>query len=128
MSSPPALVVDDNGRNLDVLAHLLERQGFGVIRVADPTTVDAALQGVARVDVAFVDLEMPNVDGYTVLRALKADGRFQGVPIVAYTVHVSEMDVAYNQGFDGFLSKPLDAQRFPELLAMILSGKPVWVR
>jgi len=50
------------------------------------------------------------------------------VPIIAYTVHVSEIDVVRQHGFDGFLGKPLDSARFPQQLARILNREPVWER
>jgi two-component system cell cycle response regulator DivK len=50
----------------------------------------------------------------------------KSVPIITYTVHLSEMDMARKMGFDGFLGKPLDADRFPELIKRILNGKSVW--
>lgn len=48
------------------------------------------------------------------------------VPIVAYSVHVSEIEIARRAGFDGFLGKPLDADRFSDQLRRILSGEQVW--
>jgi two-component system, cell cycle response regulator DivK len=60
------------------------------------------------------------------LEKLKADARYQQVPIVAYTVHVSEINVAYQRGFDSFIGKPVDPDRFPGQLARILRGEAVW--
>ena len=48
------------------------------------------------------------------------------VPIVAYTVHMSELDAVYEFGFDGFICKPLDDERFPNQLGRILNGEGVW--
>jgi CheY-like chemotaxis protein len=127
--SQQALVIDDDGRNLDVLAHLLRREGLEVISVANPAVeLEMVLATAQNIAVAFVDIELPHTNGYDILRRLKLDGRFQNIPIAAYTVHVSEMDVAYEQGFHSFLSKPLDAQKFPFQLAQILRGQPVWTR
>jgi CheY-like chemotaxis protein len=61
-----------------------------------------------------------------VLQLIKANSRFQSVPVVAYTVHVSEINTAQDMGFDGFLAKPLDSDRFPGQLNRILNGEPVW--
>jgi two-component system cell cycle response regulator DivK len=48
------------------------------------------------------------------------------VLFIAYTVHVSEISLAHKHGFDGFIGKPLDSERFPNQLARILSGEHVW--
>jgi two-component system, cell cycle response regulator DivK len=122
-----ALIIDDNAQNLQVLAQMLEMEGVSSIEVANPNRLDSALGNVGHVDVVFLDLEMPGRDGFQVFEALKADPHFQGVPIVAYTVHVSEINIVRQHGFDGFLGKPLDADQFPAQLARILNGQSVWV-
>jgi DNA-binding NarL/FixJ family response regulator len=48
------------------------------------------------------------------------------VPVVAYTVHVSEINRAYQLGFHSFIGKPIDPDKFPDQLARILRGEPVW--
>jgi CheY-like chemotaxis protein len=78
------------------------------------------------VDVVFLDLEMPDIDGYAVLEILKSDNRFDTVPIVAHTVHFGEINNAQHVGFHSFLGKPLNIDRFPDQLARILIGEHVW--
>ncbi len=126
MSPLHSLVIDDNVKNVSVLVRLLAEQGVTSSQLIIPKQLESVLDSMDKADVVFVDLEMPGIDGFTVLEKLKADARFQGVPIVAYTVHVSEMNAAYQRGFDGFIGKPLDPDRFPEQLARILRGEPVW--
>ncbi len=126
MSKKHALIVDDNARNVNVLARLLAAEGVDNTQVLEPLKLDATLQGMDDVNVVFLDLEMPDMDGYEVLEKLKDDDRFDSVPIVAYTVHVSEMQETHSKGFDGFLGKPLDSDRFSDQLDRILSGEPVW--
>ncbi len=126
MSKKHALIVDDNARNVNVLARLLATEGVDNTQVLKPLNLDTTLQDMDDVNVVFLDLEMPHVDGYQVLEKLKNDDRFHSVPIVAYTVHVSEIQQTLNRGFDGFLGKPLDSDRFPEQLERILNGEPVW--
>lgn len=124
--SKKALVIDDNSKNVAVLVRLLNGEGVDSMQVSDPRQLDAALKNINSVDVVFLDLEMPMIDGFQVLEKLKADSRFQGIPVIAYTVHVSEMRAAHDHGFDGFIGKPLDSDRFPEQLARILNGEGVW--
>lgn len=121
-----ALIIDDNSKNVSILSHLLSGEGMNSIQVTNPAMLDAKIQSVTDIDVIFLDLELPGIDGYELLQKLRRDSRFQSVPIVAYTVHVSEIQVAHEQGFDGFLGKPLDADKFPNQLSRILNGEPVW--
>jgi len=123
---PHALVIDDNSDNLSILVQMLSMEGVEATVVQNPSTVDAVLQDSPTPDVVFVDLEMPRVSGFDLLNAFRADDRFDGVPIIAYTVHVSEITVVRDKGFDGFIGKPLDADKFPEQLQRILNGDAVW--
>ncbi|HEX2618780.1 MAG TPA: response regulator, partial [Phototrophicaceae bacterium] len=90
------------------------------------TALSAILPGLKLVDVVFLDLEMPGLDGYQVKEMLRSS--LGDTPIVAYTVHVSEINEVRNLGFNGFLGKPLDNARFPGQLARILRGEAVWER
>jgi CheY-like chemotaxis protein len=121
-----ALIIDDNAKNGDVLARLLAAESVTNTQLTDPTTLETIIPTLRQLDVVFLDLEMPQVNGYDVLNWLKSDTRFQHVPVVAYTVHVSEINVAHEQGFDGFLGKPLRFERFPGQLQRILNGEQVW--
>lgn len=126
MSQVHALAIDDNAQNLRVLSQLLAKQGVRCTEVSNPVNLEQMLPELGAVDVVFLDLEMPGLDGYTVKNMLQAE--MGHVPIIAYTVHVSEMNVVRDMGFDGFLGKPLDNARFPDQLARILRGEPVWER
>ena len=126
MNEKRALIIDDNSKNMAVLARLLATEGVESVQVNDPRILESAIESPDKFDVVFLDLEMPMIDGFQVLDTLKTDERFQSVPVVAYTVHVSEMRNAYQHGFDGFIGKPLDSDRFPNQLSRILNGEGVW--
>ncbi len=126
MSQPHALVIDDNAQNRKVLVQLLAKQGVTSTEVPDSRTLSAALPSFGEVNVVFLDLEMPGLNGYDVKDMLRSD--LGDMPIVACTVHVSEINVVKKAGFDGFIGKPIDTSRFPEQLKRILSGVQVWER
>jgi two-component system cell cycle response regulator DivK len=121
-----ALIVDDDANNLGILAELLSLEGVANTGVQNPNKLGSVLANLDPVDVIFLDLEMPGLNGYQVLEMLRADERYQHVPVVAYTVHVSEISVTRQVGFDGFLGKPLDPDQFPKQLERILTGGSVW--
>jgi two-component system cell cycle response regulator DivK len=121
-----ALIIDDNRNNIDVLTMFLEREGVSQTAVQNARQISKTLDQLDRVDVVFLDLEFPYGDGFQVLETVKAIPEFADVPVIAYTVHTSEIDEARRAGFDGFLGKPLDSRRFSGQLNRILNGIPVW--
>lgn len=119
-----ALIIDDNSENVEVLSSMLTVHGGEVFSFKDPTKALAALAMLPPLDAVFVDLDMPKISGFEMLDHLRQG--LPNVPILAYTVHISEIDVVRQMGFDGFLGKPIDHDRFPGLLQRILNGQAVW--
>ncbi len=91
--------------------------GWGVLQYAD---------SLPHIDLILLDIGLPHEDGYEVLRAIRSAERFKDTRIVAVTGRVDEVRKAQAAGFDGFLSKPLDMERFPRQLSRILNGESVW--
>lgn len=122
-----ALVIEDDSMSIKVLERLLSQQGVEVISIKDSYTIFQTIETLERrIDVIFLDLEMPQNNGYTVLDHLRSIERFKAVPIVAYTTHTSHLNEARGAGFHSFLGKPLDSRSFAHQLADILSNIPVW--
>ena len=70
MSQVHALIVDDDAKNVNVLSMLLDEQGVSATRLTNSVRIDSVLDSIDRVDVVFLDLEMPGLDGYDVLGIL----------------------------------------------------------
>jgi len=121
-----ALIVDDNPENLDALALLLRKEGFKPTTAQTLKELYAALDSQAKVDVVFLDLEFPNYSGFQVIGTLRRDERLTNTPIVAYSVHTSELNEARDAGFDSFIGKPLMVERFPSQLQRIMAGESIW--
>jgi len=121
-----ALIIDDDKNSLNVLSQMLQFQGINSSTISDPLQIGEALKKLPPINVVFLDLEMPESNGFRVFDQLKSDPRFEHVPIVACTVHTSQMSRTRSLGFHSFIGKPIDADRFPEQLQQILSGVPVW--
>ena len=81
-----------------------------------------------QVNLILMDLRLPHEDGYEALHQIRNDAHLQDTLVVAVTAHGSadEMQKAREAGFDGFLSKPLDADRFPDQIRRILNGESIW--
>ena len=120
------LVIDDDPTSVRVLEELVKRINVAEFGSLDSYTVQEYLDSDATPDVIFLDLEMPQINGYMVLERIQNNPRFANVPVVAYTTHTSHLNDAKRAGFHSFLSKPLNGRQFPEQLARILDGEPVW--
>ena len=122
------LVVEDNVSNFVLVARLLgfmgihcewKTSGYEVVEYADT---------LPRLDLILMDIRLPYEDGYGALKKIRASERLKNVPIVAVTAEASleQMNKARASGFNGFLGKPLDPDKFPEQIKRILTGEPVW--
>jgi len=80
------LVVEDSPFFLEQIATLLEEAGYGVLRAANGLEAWETLKsGSSRIDLVLTDIEMPELDGFGLARQIRADRRFEGIPIVAVT-------------------------------------------
>jgi DNA-binding response OmpR family regulator len=112
MGSMQVLIVEDDEAIAAPLAEGLRREGYDARRV---TTGGDALEPGLVADVVLLDLRLPDIDGYTVCRELRARS---GVPIIVVSARGEEIDrvVALELGADDYLVKPFG---FRELLARI---------
>lgn len=123
MPNAQALIVDDNLNNIRVLNQLLTMENIGTVRLSGTANLSNNLDSIEGIDVVFLDLEMPDSNGYEALQVIRAHPNFKSAKVVAYTVHVSEFNSALDMGFDAFLGKPVSAEAFPEQLKRILRGE-----
>jgi two-component system cell cycle response regulator DivK len=129
LSEAYVLVVEDNVPNFVLIARMLafmgvrhcewKTSGWQVVQFADT---------LPRVDLILMDIRLPYEDGYQALQKLRGNPRLRETLVIAVTAEASEnqMRKAQAAGFDGFLGKPLDPDRFPEQVRRVLSGDPVW--
>ena len=125
MPQAQALIIDDNPTNILVLQQLLQMEDVASIAISTMKDLPYQLDSIRNVDVVFLDLEMPVLNGFEAVEMLKAHPNFTDSRVIAYSVHVSELHSAMGMGFDGFLGKPLNAEAFPEQLAGILNGETI---
>lgn len=123
------LIVEDNPNNFLLMTRLLAFLGVKKCEwKASGWQVLEFAEALGEVDLILMDLFLPDADGYQSLEAFRTDPRFAQVPIVAVTAHVSQESLsrARKAGFNGFIGKPLDPDRFPEQVRRILQGEEVW--
>jgi signal transduction histidine kinase/DNA-binding response OmpR family regulator len=100
------LVVDDDEAVHDVVGAMLGREGYRVLHArTGPEAM--ALAREQRPDAITLDVMMPQMDGWAVLSALKADPDLRAIPVVIVTM-LNDRAIALSLGADAFLSKPID--------------------
>lgn len=112
------LLVEDTIANRALVVKLLKAAGHDVIEAVDAAAGILEAQTM-RPDLVLMDLSLPGMDGWEALRRLRADGRTRDLRIVALTAHAmaGTRDEALAAGFDGYLSKPIDALTFAETIS-----------
>lgn len=106
---PRILVVDDNPDNRNVLTRLLNHGGH------DTLTAENGLEALERAtqnrpDLVLMDLEMPEMDGWSATHELRKSDLLAGIPVIAVTGHVTRDEIrrAQEAGCDDVVSKPID--------------------
>ena len=107
--------VEDNFDNRLLVRRLLMAFGYQVVEAENATKARELLK-TCRPDLILMDINMPDVDGYTLTNELKAMPELMGVPIVAITANVMKGDRerTLSAGCDGYIEKPIDVDRFIE--------------
>lgn len=113
MSGRRVLIVDDNPLNVTLAQVVLCADGFNVDSAAD---ADAAVQRIAafRPELILMDIQLPGVDGLELTRRIKAEPSTRHIVVVAFTAFAMRGDEAKMRaaGCDGYVSKPIDVNRF----------------
>jgi two-component system cell cycle response regulator DivK len=123
------LIVEDNFNNFLLMTRLLAFLGVNKCEwKASGWKVIEFAETLGNIDLILMDIMLPDADGYQSLEDLKSHSNFSDVPIVAVTADAStgSMERARSAGFDGFIGKPLDPDRFPDQVRRVLMGEEVW--
>ncbi len=121
------LVVDDNRMNLFVVERILKREQATVTLAADGRQALQILEAQPRgFDVVLMDIQMPEMDGLTATRAIRADPELAGLPVIALTAGVldDEREAALAAGVDAIVAKPLDVRQLAAALSPLPRARP----
>jgi CheY-like chemotaxis protein len=110
------LLVDDDARNLFALTKALRSKGFVVDVAADSARALESLN-THRFDAVLTDIMMPEMDGYALIRQIRALG-YTELPIIAITAKAMQGDaeLCMQAGASAYLAKPVDMHKLLELL------------
>jgi CheY-like chemotaxis protein len=125
MSTPPRrhqiLIADDRASSRELLRLVLERAGYEVLEAEDgQVALERARAEIP--DLVLLDLQMPVLDGYQVLAALRSDPRFATLPVLALTASAmrGDRERILEAGFTDYLAKPAGPEILRETVARLL--------
>lgn len=111
------LVVDDESDLVKSLTAGLQAQGYQVVTAMDGVAAVNAVRS-EKPNLILLDLMLPQMDGFRILKLLKTDERYRGIPIIVITARANAEDwtLATECGADAYLTKPV---RMEELLEKV---------
>jgi CheY-like chemotaxis protein len=116
------LIAEDNAVNRELLHELLELRGYTVLEACDG---QEALRIIEQThpELLFLDIGMPVMDGFAVIRRIRENPRLAKLPVVAVTAYAmrGDRERILNSGFDGYLSKPVSSSSLASELDRLLT-------
>ena len=117
------LVAEDNAVNRELIRELLELRGYEVSEACDG---QEALQMIeaSPPDILLLDLGMPKLDGFGVIKKVRENPQLAGLPVLAVTAYAmrGDREKALDAGFDGYVSKPINAAALSQAMESLLGG------
>ncbi|MBC8335058.1 MAG: response regulator [Anaerolineae bacterium] len=109
------LYVEDNFENRVLIRRVLEAEGY---QMFEASTEDEAFRQIGdhHPDIILMDINMPDMDGYTLTAKIKAKPEYKGIPVIAVTANVMRGDKerSLGAGCDGYIQKPIDVDILTE--------------
>ena len=120
------LIVDDDVRNVFALASALELHGVEVLYAENGEEGLEILRQNTDVDLTFMDIMMPEIDGYETIKMVRAIPDFEHLPIIALTAKAMKGDreKTISAGASDYIAKPVDFDRLFSLLSRWLRKEP----
>lgn len=122
-------LVEDNLANRAIMQILLEQNGARTSFERWGKDTVSKLRKFMPVDIILLDLMFPDgVTGYDVFDEIRAHPEFDHIPIVAVSASDpgSAIPKTKRKGFSGFITKPVDYDRFPDHIVSIMNNEPIW--
>jgi two-component system cell cycle response regulator DivK len=124
MSNAVILYIEDNVDNRTLIRRILTAEGYELKEAANAVEALATLN-LMRPDLILMDINMPDVDGYTLTAQIRGMSGFESVPIVALTANVmrGDRERSLEAGCDGYIQKPIDIDILPQQIERYLRKK-----
>lgn len=118
------LIVEDNKLNMKLFRDILTSEACEVIECFDPMF---AMETIAREipNLILMDIQLPRISGYDLIKWIKADANYNHIPIIAITAFAMEDDKEkiLSLGCEGYMSKPISMDPFIENVNKFLENK-----
>ena len=107
------LIVEDNAKNMKLVRDLLQHHGHRTLE-AETGEAGLALALKERPDLVLMDIQLPDIDGTTVLARIREDSSLDAMPVLAVSASVmpDQQQRIVHSGFDGFIAKPISIKPF----------------
>jgi CheY-like chemotaxis protein len=121
MSSGRILLVEDNLDNMTLIADVLQSLNYSVLQAADGQQ-GVTMAETEKPDLILMDLSLPQMDGWTATRHIKANPELSKIPIIALTAHamIGDRERALQAGCDDYLTKPINLRELANKLAQYM--------
>lgn len=109
MSTQTALIIEDNPNNMELITFILEAHGYQTLRaMTGGEGISMALSG--KPDFVLLDIQLPDMDGAEVLKAVRATEAGRNMPIIAVTSYAmsGDRERLLAAGCNGYIEKPID--------------------
>jgi len=124
MSGAVILYIEDNIDNRTLIRRILTAEGYAFMEAGNAGEAVEVLK-TSHPDLILMDINMPDVDGYTLTAQIRAMSGFESVPIVALTANVmrGDRERSLEAGCDGYIQKPIDIDLLPQQVERYLRKK-----
>jgi two-component system, cell cycle response regulator DivK len=108
------LYVEDNPDNRLLIRRILQVEGFDILEASSAAEAMKVLENIIP-ELILMDINMPEVDGFTLMARLKKMPEFKNTPIIALTANVmrGDREKTLEAGCDGYIQKPVDVDELP---------------
>jgi len=120
------LIAEDNPSNMKLACDILESQGYNVIQAFDgEQAVNIAKQNFQLIDLILMDIQLPKISGFDVIKELKAGKATEKLPVFAVSAHAMEQEIvkARELGCIEYITKPINLADFIGKINRFLSSQ-----
>ena len=116
-----ALIVDDSRATRTIIKRMLTEVGFEVVEATDGVDALRRLKEIGQADVLLVDWNMPEMNGYDLVCAIRGDHQYDKVPLMMVTseTEMGQMAKALEAGANEYVMKPFTKEVIAEKLALL---------
>ena len=121
--SHTVLYIEDNPANIKLMRQVFKNRTNIEFKTAHTPETGLELAMTQRPDLILLDINMPQMDGYQVLRVIKGDASLKTVPVIAVTANAHQKDIERGKaaGFTDYITKPLDIENLNKVVDKVIS-------